>query len=135
MTTLNESRAAIYDRFIADWGSTTPFVFDNEQFEKEPIDTPWVRLVVRNITGTQETLGRKTNRRYNRQGLIIGSVYTPSNQGTAEADDLATQFRSIFEGEKFSGVYVNNANLREVGNDGEWFQINIDIFFFYEEIK
>lgn len=138
MTTLADARNAVYKRFIDYWDAggspISAYSLDNEQFDA-PSDAPWVRLVVRNISGAQETLGRKTNRRYNRQAMIMATVAVPQNTGTDQVDDLSQQLRAIFEGEKFDGIYVNNALVTEGGNVGEWYQMNLDIFFFYEEIK
>lgn len=132
MTTLNEAKEAITDRFVTLWGSTSPFTFDNEAFTKPPT---WVRLVVRHTGSNQETLGRVLNRKYNRQGSIFIQVFTPIDQGTQQADNLAQTARDIFEGVSFNGIYANDAIIREVGPEGDWYQINVEILFFYEGIK
>ena len=134
MTTINEARQAIYARFISQWGTQTEFTFDNEPFT-EPVSDPWVRLAVRNTDGGQETLGQSGNRRYTRDASIFVQVFTLIDTGTQEADTLARIARNIFEGERFSGVFANDGTIREIGPDGKWYQTNVEIAFFYDEIK
>ena len=76
MTTINDARKTIYNEFISQWGNTSAFTVGNEPFN-QPENDPWVRLVVRNRTGGQRTLGRKGNRRFDRHGAIIAQVFIP----------------------------------------------------------
>ncbi len=134
MTTIAESRKLIYERFILQWGGTSLFTFDNEQFD-EPEDQPWVRLTVLNILGKQDTLGEIGNRRYNREAYIKAQVFTVVNEGRQKADELTTKIQNIYEGFRISGLYVDNSTINELGTDGKWLMSIVDIHFFYEELK
>ena len=46
MTTLNEARGAIYAAFVAGWGATSAYTFDNENFDP-PTEAVWARTTVR----------------------------------------------------------------------------------------
>lgn len=134
MTTLDEAKESVYSRFVAQWGTTTPFVFDNEVFE-EPVDDPWVRLTVRSLSRGQETMGRTGNRRFRSAARVFVQVYTRTNTGVKQGDTLAVQAKDIFEATSFGGLDFNDGVVRETGPDGKWYQHIVEIAFDYEEIK
>lgn len=135
MATINEARKAMYDKFITDWAGTTLIDTDNGEFI-EPESDPWVRLTVRGQEGGQTSLGKKTNRRYERQGIFFVQVFTPVNTGTSESDILAQQAMDILEGERLSAdLWLGNSVNREVGAKGKWYATNVETEFTYEEIK
>jgi len=134
MTTINDAKKTVYNTFIAGWtAETAPFTFDNESFS--PPVTEWVRLVVRNTNSNQETLGQKTARRFLRQASVLIQIFTVANTGTKEADRLADVAKNIFEGERIGNIWFLEADVRETGTDGEWYQVVVEIIFNYEETK
>lgn len=134
MTTLSEAREAIYQRFVDQWVTTTDFGFDNEEFE-EPADEPWARLTVRSLSRAQDTLGRIGNRRFRSNALVFVQVFTRSNVGMKQGDDLATQAANIFEGVSFSGLDFREAAVSEIPDSGKWNQHVVEAPFDYDEIK
>ena len=134
MTTLNEAREAVYSRFTTEWGSSSAFTFENESFD-EPADSPWVRVSVRSLSRSQETMGRVGNRKFRPTALVFVQVYTRTNTGVEQGDTLAVQAKDIFEAISFSGLDFNNGLVRETGPDGKWYQHVAEIKFDYEEIK
>lgn len=135
MTTLNEAREAIYQRFNDNFTGLplSETTFDNEDFT--PPDGPWVRLTVRQAGGGQETLGAKGNRSYRRIAGTFAQVHTLADQGTAEADGIAQEILAIFEGESFSDLDFNDGVIREIGSDGRFYQEVVEINFDYDERK
>lgn len=134
MTTLSEAKESVYSRFVTEWGATTPFVFDNEELDG-PTDDPWVRVTVRSISRGQDTLGRTGNRRFRSAALVFVQVYTRTNTGVKQGDDLAVQARDIFEAVSFSGLDFNDGVVRESGPQGKWYQHVAEIAFDYDETK
>lgn len=134
MTTLNEAREAVYLRFATQWAATTPFGFDNEELE-EPSNAPWARVTVRTLVRGQETLGRTGNRRFRSKALVFIQVFTRSNVGMKQGDDLATQAANIFEGISFSGLDFVGATVSEIPDSGKWNQHVVEAPFDYDEIK
>ena len=134
MTTLNEAKEAVYARFVAQWGMTTPFVLDNEERD-EAGDVAWMRLVVRSSTRAQLTLGRIGNRKFLSGASVFAQVYTPVNTGVQSGDSLAVQAANIFEGVSFSGLDFREAVVRESGPTGKWYLHVMEAEFDYEEIK
>lgn len=135
MADINSARKLIYNRFINQWNDETPFGFDNEEFDP-PDNSPWVRLTVRNQVSNQSSLGKKSNRKFIREGSIIVQVFAPIEEGTSELDRLSELIRDMFEGERLSSdVWVNQTDIREVGPDGKFYQYNVESFINYEVVK
>ena len=126
---------AIYDRFEAQWGTTTPFALGNEQTDLDEGSVSWVRLTVIEIGGGQNTLGNAGARRFRRSGEIKIQVFTPVNAGDRALRTLATTARNVFEGVSFSGVDCGDATRTDLGVDGKWNMAIVDTDFDYDEIK
>lgn len=137
MTTLNEAKEAIYERFVALYTGVplNRITFDNEEFEAGDGNDPWVRVSVRGLSREQESLGRKTNRRFRSFASTFVQVYTEANTGVQISDNLATEAGNVFEGESFSGLDFLSAVIQETGPDGKWYQNLVEVEFSYDEIK
>jgi hypothetical protein len=134
MTTQAQAEEAILARFVTQWGTTTPFVLENESFD-EPSDLPWARLTIRETSRVQETMGSVGNRKFRISAIVFVQVYTRTNTGVQQGGTLATQAKDIFEATSFSGLDFNNGTVRKSGPDGKWLQTLAEIEFDYEEIK
>lgn len=134
MADINDARKAVYNEFITQWGATSVYTLENEPWD-EPNNTPWVRLIVKELTGGQETLGRATNRQYERVGAIMAQVFVPPYTGTKVADTLSKQLANLFEGKVVNDVVCNNAVTQSKGIIGKWHQTNVDIDIQYFETK
>ncbi len=132
MTTINQAREAIYERFTTQWADETPVVFTNEQADT---DGAWVRLTMQNQIRRQKTLGPPGARKFDDRGIIFIQVFEPGDSGTARGDELVALAREIFEGVSFSGVKCFAAPTTEIGPDGKWFRRNVSIGFDYDETK
>jgi len=151
MPTIVEAAEAVVSRWLTRWvdgaDPLTPTVLENEAGAEPslPAVTPttaadqiaasWVRLTVRSLLSTQETLGTAPNRRFIRKAQVVIQIFTPPNIGAAVALDLADRARAVFEGASFDGVHVYDTNVRELGTDGRWQQANVDAAFTYYEQK
>lgn len=143
MTTINEAREAIYDKFLDAWtvsspepGFVTPYTFDSEQFDP-PDDEPWVRVTVRHTGSTQETLGPAGSRKFMRTGICFVQVFTRSDKGVKQADELARRAALAFEGERIVGTTVRFLDVvtRETGPEGKWFGVVVQANFEYDETR
>ncbi len=135
MTTLNEAKQAVNDRFKTLWGTKTTYSLPNEPFTQPTPDESWVRLTVLNVGGGQESLGKVGNRRFERRGIIIVNVFTPLEEGTFGGDTLASEVQTIYEGTKFDGITVNDSRIREKGVEDQWYHTIMEADFIYYEIK
>jgi hypothetical protein len=133
--TQNEARESIYSAFFNIWGNApvTEYTFDNEKFTP-PSSAPWVRLSVRHMVFSQETLGKIGIRKFMRTGKVFVQVFTPQDIGTQEADILVDQVRAIFEGQILSGpIWFKNADVTENGVSNGWYMVTVSIDFQYED--
>lgn len=133
MTTINEARESVYQRFIDQWAGRTPVTLDNESYQ--PPAGAWVRLAVRHFTSGQESMGPTGSRRFGRGGAVLVQVFTPADEGLRLADTLSGAVREIFEGVGFDGLRFRGVLVREIGPDGRWFQTNIEAPFEYDAVK
>lgn len=139
MTTLNEARKLVYDRFLAMWKTggqpLTPFCFDNEVLNPTP--AVWARCVVRAMPGGQSTLGAKGNRKYHRKGMARVEVFAEPGRGRAGADLLCEAAKNMFEGEALGGVKLSDSETAEVGlvDDNRWDLSTVSVNFDYEEVR
>ncbi len=139
MTTIEEAREAIYSRFSTQWGTTTPFTFENEVFNGDAQTVPWTRLSVLNTSAGQETLGPAGGRRFKRSGSVFQQVFTKaedkSSGGLKAGDDLAKTGLDIFEATSFSGLDFHDGVIKESGPDGKWYMHLVETLFDYYETK
>lgn len=106
-----------------------------EDVEPLPNDgvTSQLRVYIRHGEGEQATLGSVGNRRFDRQGVVIVQVYTPTGDGFTLDDTLATLARNCFEGVTSGGVWFRRVKAQEVGKTGKYFQTNVTASFEYSE--
>lgn len=136
MTTLNDARGAIYAAFVAGWGATSPFLFDNEVFKTPPAGV-WARTVVRHAVRAQETLGSTGNRKFESLGSVIVQCFGPLDKGAEGVDTLAEVAQGIFEGKTLTpeNIHFTSAVIQEIGPTDDAYQINVESFFTYRETK
>tara|TARA_R110000796_G_scaffold41179_2_gene101985 strand:+ start:29209 stop:29622 length:414 start_codon:yes stop_codon:yes gene_type:complete len=133
--TLNEAREAVYQRFVDNTSlAGSAYTFASESF-KPAADTAWARVTVTHEAGEQDSMGKAGDRKYLRRGRLLVQLFGPVDQGLRALDLLADATRDIFEGTQFSGLYFVSADVRETGQDGEWFQLVVDAPFDYQETK
>ena len=97
MTTINEAREACYQAFDAGWGTRTLRQLEGVKFDEPSVDVEWIRVVVRNFTGTTETMGDVTQKKHRRNAAVIMSIFTPADQGMKSAAEHAQFALDIFE--------------------------------------
>jgi hypothetical protein len=120
------------------WDTTTfPMLWQDKPEEKPPTRTPWARTTLRHTGGGQASLVSFNGvSRFNREGIITVQVFTPSGEGLSRGYNLCKVISDVFEGAVTAGgVWFTNTTLTEVGQDGDWFQINVNTDFNYDELK
>ena len=175
MLTPNHVRAAIYNQLltpvnasaleyevIEDADGTTAtkkierdqVVFDNVKFEDSnpPEGKPWVRLAVRHLSRNQETLGKKGNRKFRVEALVMIQVFTLAETNTMEGDAVAWAVAELYDAEKIiaydqyrekssqvaivnGDIVFGSASCSETGVEGKLWALLVEIPFSYETIK
>ena len=125
-------RQTIRSQFDAVWKAdpdnpVTVVTYDNENFDPKEYDE-WVRFVVLQTDGSQDTLGPH---RFRREGIVVVQVFVLCGSGMVRMDELTDKARKIFEGENFtlanggSGLYLN-VKIRDLGVQEKWFVSNVE---------
>ena len=102
-----------------------------------PTSGAWARVTVVHDSGEQATLASHQGlRRYHRTGTIIVQLFTPAGGGQVLSDALGKVVTDAFEGVTTeSGVIFRNVIPKEIGQDGAWFQVNVQAGFEYDEVR
>lgn len=134
MTTTVDACNLAVARFRSLWGTTTPIFLENDT-GTPPAGVPWVRVSIRHTDAEQESLGEQGQRRIVRSALLFVQVFVPLNTGTTVARTLAQQARQIFELVRIdsNNVRFYVPQIRELGNDGSFFGILVEVPLQYDE--
>lgn len=97
MATYSSVREAIYQAFVAGWGTRTVYHLEGQRFSEPAPDVYWIRLAVRNFAATTETMGDEGQKKHRRTGSVIMSLFAPADQGLKLIDDHAQFALNIFE--------------------------------------
>ena len=137
MTTRPQAIEAMTQKFNDVWSATGyPYVLGNEKF-KPPNDTPWARMVIRHNQGTQNSLGPKGCRRFQRDGSMFVQIFSPQETGTYDPATLVEVIQNGFEGEDIprTSICFLDVSPRENGPSDKTYQETVEIQFRYYEIK
>lgn len=143
--TLTEARDAVYSFVKTAWGasavtSSYPMLYDNVVGDKpgEDEDTTraaaWARTTVRTFESPQSTVG--VPGRYQTQGGLVVQVFTPFGDGHALGDAICEVLLSALRGQVGTPdtLWFFDVFPAEIGQDGPWFQTNINATFRYQEV-
>jgi len=131
-----EAREEIQKAFIAAGiFAVSTIALDNQKFTKPSDDTPWARLTINFTAGRQHTLGKPTNRKFEKKGFVFVQVFTVAGGATNINDGLVQQSLNVFEGVVLNGVHFTDGQIRTVGTLDKWYQQNAVLEFTYYEIK
>lgn len=120
-------------RFNDGWGNTTPVAWPNVGFIPV-INAPWVRFNINARTRRQIEIGNG-QKTYRTPGLVIIQVFTPKNDGDAEAIDLGDQVAAILHNSTGDSVRCKASTVKIIGEgDDDWYQVNVSTPFVYDEI-
>lgn len=136
MPTLDEAREIVYQRFVSEWDvSDAVYTLENEAFTP-PASGPWVRVSVRALAHSQETLGAEGQRRYRQVASANVEVFVPINTGTRQLGELCQSARSAFLGRSLGDTvkFYDGADVQERGPDGKWISALVTARFEYEEV-
>lgn len=144
MTTLTQARDAIFDLVndaLAASGTTSSvaLLWDNVKGAKPGEGTngnalPWIRLALRHNLGEQDTMGRLGARRYLAGGTFTAQIFTPFGDGHTQGYAIAEVVKAALRAASpHSTVWFFDIVVSEIGEDGPWFNINVDATFRYQE--
>jgi hypothetical protein len=121
-----QEKNAIENHFTTAWGSTTPIVFENGEAPQDAVE--WVRLSIQNGDAYQASLG--DNPVFRHPGIVFVQIFTPKDDGSGRAIELADIVDGIFRNAVFSGIRFRVPQLNKVPSDSEWYQLNVSTEFY-----
>lgn len=140
------ARDEIQAMFWAAWNtvavSTIVGYVPSVTFPNVPADEPdpekyWVRYNLAHDSGKQATLGAPGNRRFSKSGLVTVQLFAPLTLGDGLGKSLALAqiVQGAYEGQHSdSGVWFQDAVIKEIGTSDSWYQTNVQARFRYEEL-
>ena len=136
------ARDDILTLFKTAWDAQTPpvppAIYDNVAAEHPSNAAAWVRVSVKHNQGAQATIGGSPgNKRFRHYGLVVVEVFVPTGQGLTAADGYVKVLFDAFEGKatKGDGAFFYNVRSNEVGQNDNWFQVNVIAEFQWDEVK
>lgn len=129
--TLEAERIAIESRFNTNWTTTTK-AFDNIPFKPPTNGDGWARLTI--LDGKSDQVSLNTDPTHRRVGVITVQIFVPKGTGTITVRTYADSIAAIFRNAVFSGIVCRSPFLVRVGQTGEWYQMNVIVPFFIDEI-
>ena len=138
MTTIAQAKDAMLTEYVTNTIlASSQVTLENEQFEP-PADTAWVRASVRHFDGGQDSLGGVGLRKFSRVGALFVQIFIPQDTGgTAPADTIAQEARTLLEGKHLTGTTINllTSNIREIGQVDGYFVVVVETGFEYIETR
>ena len=133
MPTQAAARKSVADEFLTKWGTRTVAIGLGNEKLKPPDTGDYVALFMLHDDSKQATHGPVGGRKFDRFGRVILQIFVDADDGEAVADAHVDFARTIFEGVTIGGVHMFNAVPREVGPDGDLYQMNLETSFEYTE--
>lgn len=118
---------AIEKRVQDNW-VTTPVDYDNGKFTPTA-GTPYIRLQIEFAGSDQISVGGLERG----VGLIYVSIFVTKGDGSRAATTLADTIRTLFKNQYDDGVRYLASYLQRVGEQNEWYQLNVLIPFKSDE--
>ena len=121
----------IKTRFNVNWGATTKIAWDNVDFRPTEDTTEgdslteWVRVNIRHGEAEQMSMGAVGGRLFRNVGVVVIQIFVVIGGSLDRSMALADIARGIFEGVTDTGVVFRAPSVREVGQSGAWYQVNV----------
>lgn len=145
MSIFDKTRAAIVAHFRTSWPAAatasgcaiglSAVQMDNHKFT-QPIGAPWARLSIARGTRAPAAIGGAKLRSL---GIVYLQIFLPLESGTAEADQAADAFASVFDLRSIaitgstSYAVMETASQESAGDREGYRQVNVSIPFRVDE--
>jgi len=130
--TIQQARDEISALFHAAW-SPRAVIWDGLVGKPPSGRTPWARFTMRHFEGGSASISSK---HFRREGTIFIQLFVPVGDGLSAMDPLTKIAMDAYEGQSTAGgAWFRDVRCREIGPDGDWYQVNVLVDFEYDEIK
>ncbi len=114
----------------------------NMKSDEHAEDETWARWALDYVYGAQSTLGGTGSRKFNKQGLIYVTVYSPLGRGLANARDASEIAIKAYEGKRtpndvwFRRVRIETEGHGQgTGRNKSWWTTLVVAEFTYEHLR
>lgn len=105
--------------------------YQNQPNFNPPQDKPWARLNIRSIGSRMAGFGGEQPCT-RAAGNIVFQCYVKRKKGSTEVFEMADKLGAHFAYFTIGGLECRDARFVEVGESGDWYQINVMISFLYD---
>jgi hypothetical protein len=133
-----EARREILVLFKAAWDPTGHAAIFQDTKDDKPVGVaPYAKVFINHFDGGQGSLtGSDGTSVFDRVGTLLVQIFTPPGDGLSLAYALGKILSDAYEGKATpGGVWFRNAQIKEIGADGAYQQLNFLVDFEYTEIK
>lgn len=144
ITSMSQADKEMAALFRQAWEVTAGYKCDwpNIKTEEHLESETWARWALDYFGGRQVTMAKKTERKFNRQGLIFVTVFTPLGGGLASARSASEIAINTYEGERTPGdVWFRNVRIESEGHgqgsgrNKSWWTTEVIAEFIYEQLR
>lgn len=98
--------------------------------------TKWGRIHVRHRRGARSSLGRADGKgKHTQAGFVFVEIYTPREDGLVDSDILSAAFAESFRNGTDGDIWYRDVSEVEMGEDGNWFRVDVIAEFEYDLIQ
>lgn len=111
-------------------------IYDDTRKELPDGSTSWVRIAIRHQSGSRSSLGNSSGKaKHTQAGIILIELNTPREEGLANSDIYSAAFADALRNFSDGDIWISDVNVLEIGEDGNWFEVNIIADFQYDLIR
>lgn len=114
-----------------------PVVIYDDAFKETPRGRTdkWCRVGMIHTGGGQASLANHLGKsRYVRRGFILVEIFTVAGAGQRLSDLIGATLLGGFKEATSGGAWFRGPRPEEIGQNGAWYQLNVRVFFEYDEI-
>jgi len=135
-----EVQKELEKEFINKWKDQARIAYQNQdlkvnkEVKPEEALSPWVRFSVLMGAGEQVAMGSAAVQ-YRYVGVIAVQVFTAEGTGAQTNRDICDDVADIFRSKQIDSQNIScqTPDIVEVGTDGGWWQVNVEIPFYWDE--
>lgn len=131
INSFTDEQEIIEAHFKKVWGDTTPILFENTR-KSPPTKGKWVRFTILNSEKQQASIG--TSQLHRNTGQVVVQVFGKKGTKLSEITEKADMVISAFDVQQLDSIQFRAAYKINVGETGEWYQINVIAPFYRNSI-
>ena len=122
-------------RLVAEWSAQTPIAWPNVLFDPPNPAAPWMRFTTKEGEARRLSIGGGL-KNYRHPGVVTLQLFDALNVGDGDLTILADQAAAIFQSWAGVDVVCQTATVKTIGDDDRgWYQINVVIPFYWDDLK